>query len=363
MKGKVSMKIIQVLPCLAYGDAIGNDTLALDKAIKEMGYETEIFTEDCDKRLPKFTAKTMNQWRHLSEEDIIIYHLAIGWSFVDYIEKEKCKKIAIYHNVTPAHFYKNYNKIAYHACDMGIGEVKKLKNTFDYCLADSEFNKQDLIRYGYTCKIDVLPILIAFDDYRQEATKAIIEKYKGSGSNIIFVGRVVPNKKHEDVIAAFYFYKKYHDPLAKLFLVGSCPEGDAYGCRLKAYIRKLNLSDVYFTGHIAFKDILAYYKIADLFLCMSEHEGFCVPLVEAMTFDVPVLAYNSCAIEGTLGGSGLMFQDKNPLEVAGLMARILRDDTLKNEIIKGQKERLKDYDNKIVKNIFKNYLQTFIEES
>lgn len=357
------MKILQILPCLAYGDAIGNDTIALDGAMKEMGYEAEIYAEAIDKRLPKSIAKTMNQWVEPEKDDIIIYHLAVGWSYVSYIEKANCRKIAIYHNITPAHFYKGYSDAAYRACSLGIAEVKQLRNVFDYCLADSEFNKQELINYGYKCRVDVLPVLISFEDYYQKPTQSIIKKYNRRGTNIIFVGRVVPNKKHEDLIAAFYYYKKFFDPYARLFLVGACPKGDLYGMRLKDYVKKLNLKDVYFTDHIAFKDILAYYKLADLFLCMSEHEGFCVPLVEAMTFNVPILAYDSCAIKWTLGGSGIMFQEKKFVEIAVLMNRIITDQELRKQIIEGQKQRLKDFDNMEVKKMFEKYLHEFIEGS
>lgn len=356
------MKIIQMLPCLAYGDAIGNDTLALDRAIKDMGYETYIFAEAIDKRLPKDVAKTMESWEKLDDDDVIIYHMAVGWKYITYIQEETCRKIAIYHNITPPHFYEKYDNIAYNACREGLEEVRKLKDTFDYCLADSEFNKQGLINYGYKCKIDVLPVLIAFEDYKQKPAEHIIKKYRSGGHNIVFVGRVVPNKKHEDIIAAFYFYKKYYDPKAKLFLVGSFAEDNVYYRRLRNYIGELNLEDVIFPGHIKFNEILAYYKVADLFLCMSEHEGFCVPLVEAMVFDVPILAYDCCAIGGTLGGSGITFQEKHFLEVAGLMDHILRNEDLKRKMVDTQQKRLKDFDTQIVQEMFESYLHKFIGE-
>lgn len=356
------MKIRQVLPCLAYGDAIGNDTLALNAAIKEMGYSTEIFAEAVDQRLPKGTAKTMEAWTKLDDNDIIIYHLAIGWKYIDYIKREKCKKIAIYHNVTPPEFYRGYDDLAFKGCLNGIKEVKSLNQEFDYCLADSNFNKQELINYGYTCKIDVLPILIAFDDYKKKPADTVLKKYKGKGSNIVFVGRIVPNKKHEDIIKAFYYYKKYYDNNARLFLVGSYSEDNLYYRRLKKYIELLKLDDVIFPGHIKFNEILGYYSIADVFLCMSEHEGFCVPLVEAMMFDVPILAYDSCAISGTLGDSGITFENKSYIEVAGLMDRIVKDPELKKCIVKGQQKRLEFFEREKVQRMFQQYLKDFIGE-
>ena len=355
------MKIIQMLPCLNYGDAIGNDVIAIHNALKDSGYESEIIAEVVDLRLGEELAKTIDQWKEPEKDDIIIYHLSVGWKYIHTILNAKCRKICIYHNITPAHFYKDYDTTAYNYCLTGIEEVKRISGAFDYCLADSDFNRQDLISYGFQCNIDVLPILIAFDDYKKEPGKGVIKKYKDTpGANILFVGRVVPNKKHEDLIRAFYLYKKYYDPDAKLFLVGRYIETDVYYRRLTAYIESLGVRDVIFPGHIKFNDILAYYTIADVFLCMSEHEGFCVPLVESMFFKVPIIAYDSTAIASTLGGSGILFREKNMVEAAGLIDRVVKDRKLRETIIEGQNRRLEDFDNTVVMNQFFAYLNAFL---
>ncbi len=357
------MKIIQMLPCLNYGDAIGNDVIAIHHALQANGYQSQIIAEVVDQRLGNDLAQTIDQWKAPKKDDIIIYHLSVGWKYINYVTDAKCRKICIYHNITPAHFYKNYDSTAYNYCLTGIEEVKRIAGAFDYCLADSDFNRQDLISYGFKCKIDVLPILIAFDDYKKEPGKGVIRKYKDTpGANILFVGRVVPNKMHEDLIRAFYLYKKYYDPDAKLFLVGRYIETDVYYRRLKGYIDALGVQDVIFPGHIKFNDILAYYSIADVFLCMSEHEGFCVPLVESMFFHVPILAYDSTAIASTLGGSGILFKEKNMTEVAGLIDRVVKDQDLRKAMIEGQDRRLKDFDNAVVMDMFLKYLKDFIAQ-
>lgn len=357
------MKIVQVLPCLAYGDAIGNDVLALYDALRECGYETQIYAEAIDDRLPSGTAKTMNDFPLLSERDILIYHLAIGWKYLHIIEKQICKKIAIYHNVTPPEFYRDYNRDAYVACKEGLKEVEYLKDKFDYCLADSEFNKQDLLKMGYKCKVDVLPILIAFDDYKKEPARSIVEKYDDEYVNIIFVGRVVPNKRHENIIKTFYYYKKYYNSKARLFLVGSYNEKELYYKRLKEYVEKLGVEDVLFPGHIKFNEMLAYYKIANVFVCMSEHEGFCVPLVEAMVFDIPIVAFDSCAIKYTLGAGGFLLKNNNPLEAAGVVDRVVKSKALQKQLIENQRKRLKDFSREKIKQQFVEYLQHFIQDA
>lgn len=358
------MKIIQILPSYAYGDAIGNDTLAIRKILSGMGLEECVYTQAVDEKMPQDGVHIIQEeWVEPDEDDIIIYHMAVAWKYLHYVLDAGCRKIAIYHNITPASFYEDYSSLAYGACAYGILEVQSMKDTFDYCLADSEFNRQDLISYGYTCPIDVLPILIPFSDYQAKPGHAVISRYQRSeGANLVFVGRVVPNKKHEDLLAAFSLYQKYYDKNAKLFLVGSYNKADPYYIRLKEYEKKLGVQNVVFTGHISFRDILAYYTIADVFLCMSEHEGFCVPLVEAMLFETPVIAYDSCAVGGTLGNGGILFEKKDFLEVAGLIDRVVRDKSLQEKILAGQKEQLKKFEYEKVKEQFIQYLRSFLEK-
>ena len=135
---------------------------------------------------------------------------------------------------------------------------------------------------------------------------------------------------------------------------------EKYYNRLLDYVKALELDDVIFTGHIKFPEILAYYKVADVFLCMSEHEGFCVPLVEAMFFDVPVIAYKSCAVPYTMGGSGILTDTKNPVEIAMLIDRIVNDSSLREFIISGQRKRLEDFSYDKIKDIFEKQLKNFI---
>ena len=176
----------------------------------------------------------------------------------------------------------------------------------------------------------------------------------------MFTGRVVPNKCPQDIIAAFYYYKKYIQPKYRLFLVGRYDWSNLYKEQLEKYVRKLELDDVYFTGHVRFDEILAYYHIADVFICMSEHEGFCVPLVEAMFFDVPIIAFDSSAIGDTLGGSGLLLQDKSPQVVAEAVSMVIENKKLREQILEGQRQRLKDFEHEKIKKRFLEIIQKFV---
>ena len=354
------MRIVQILPVLAFGDAVGNDTRALKEALLEAGYDTEIYAAVIDERLPQGTAKPYDMLEKLEEDDIVIYHLSTGHKLNYEIEKLGGKKVILYHNITPERYFEKYNKDAYSSCSQGIKAAKHLAKVADYAIADSEYNRQDLLSYGFQCDIDVLPILIPFEDYAKRPSARVMKLYDDDYVNILFTGRVVPNKKQEDVIEAFYYYKRFIQPKSRLILVGSFAGIDKYHDQLEAYVNKLGLEDVIFTGQIKFDEILAYYQLADLFLCMSEHEGFCVPIVEAMYFNVPVIARDTSAIAWTLGGSGMLLPDNDPVVAAEMMNRILTDETLRKKILKNQRIRLNDFDNQKVKQQFLEIIQKII---
>jgi len=356
------LKVVQIVPTIQYGDAIGNAALALRDILINMGHDTAIYADGItlreEQRRLVFSIVDLPM---LNEDDVLLFHISNSTFLHDELPKINCRKIGIYHNVTPAKYFREYSYILFRLCAKGKREVKQLRDVFDYCLTDSDFNRQDLISYGYKCPIDVCPILIPFEDYELAPNKEVVEKYKNGRTNILFLGRIAPSKKHEDVIAAFSSYKKYYDPDARLLLVGTDQHVEGYRKRLEVYIKHLGVEDVIFTGKVMFDEMLAYYRIANVFLCMSEHEGFCVPLVESMYFDVPIIAYAGAAVPETLGGSGVLLSDKDPLITAGVIKKVVSDAKLKKEILDGQRRRLKDFSYENVSGQFKKYLEDFIE--
>lgn len=355
------MRVIQMLPILAYGDAIGNDTLTLGETLKENGYDTKIYAQHIDQRIQSALTDSVEHYQ-CRPDDVIIYHLSTGNDMNYKLSEYNCRKIIRYHNVTPPEFFEGYDANMVEVCASGLRAARYLAKKADHCFSVSEFNHQELIQMGYTCDRDIIPILIAFDDYAKTPNAKVLKKYKNDGYvNIVFTGRVAPNKKHEDLIAAFAYYKKYINYKSRLILVGNQMTTPGYYPKLSAYIEKLGVEDVVFTGHVRFDEILAYYKIADVFLCLSEHEGFCVPLVEAMYFDVPIVTYDSCAIGETLGGSGIMLEDKSPEVVAEAINLVVSNPQLRDQIVEGQRKRLKDFEHDKIKEKFLNSVQRFLE--
>ncbi len=338
------MHIVQLLPNITYGDAISNDARAIQKILRRWDPDTAIYAEDIAP-LAKGDAQKAECMPQLAPQDVVIYHGSTGTPLNDKLPQMGGRKVMIYHNITPPAFFGPYSPPTADSAQRGLDGIKRLADHVDYCIAVSEFNRQDLLRMGYTCPIDVCPVLIPFSDYETPPDAALLKQYEGDGiKTLLFVGRVVPNKKQEDIIRAFYFYHKYYEPKSRLILVGSWVGMDAYHERLCAYVGRLGLQgSVFLAGHLMFDAILAWYRLADAFVCMSEHEGFCVPLVEAMYFDVPVFAYNSTAIPDTLGGSGVLLPEKDPAVAAACIDKVLRDPALRKSILAGQRRRLADF--------------------
>ena len=357
------MKIFQVVNTFGLGDAISNYAVAIKNLLASLGYDSDIYSEAELNETSGTEIKYIHPVPDFNEEDIMIFHLSTCVSMRRDLYTAKCRKIAVYHNITPREFFYEYSSFFARICFEALMDIRALENTFDHCIADSGFNRDDLIGYGYTCPITVLPIIVPYDDYDREPNKALIDKYNDGRTNIFFIGRVAPNKKFEDVIAAFSCYKKHYDPGARLFLAGSEHQLlRSYSSRLNDYVKMNGFEDIIFTGKIPFDEVLAYYKIADIFLCMSEHEGFCVPLLEAMYFDVPIVAYDSSAIPETLGGAGFLLHEKDPLLTAGVIHRIMSDTELRDKLIQGQRKRLSYYSYENTTRMFSKFLESLLGE-
>ncbi|MBO5953719.1 MAG: glycosyltransferase family 4 protein [Oscillospiraceae bacterium] len=347
-------RIVQILDSYSYGDGMGNHAGALLNALKARGVDTQIYAKYVDPRLSHM-GKNVAEYVP-SQEDVILYHLGAGSELNRKVTEYPGRLIINYHNITPPEFFADYNPALEANCRAGYEDVKFLADKVEMAISVSAYNSSELARMGYTCPLHQAPIVMDFSDYTKAPDAATVEKYSDGVSNIVFVGRICPNKKHEDLMLDFYYYTKYFNPNSRLILVGNYRGFEGYYLKLKKYAKKLGLTNVVFTGHIKFSQILAYYHTADLFLCESEHEGFCIPLVEAMHFGVPIVAYDSSAIGETLGTGGVLLREKNPRLTASVMDQILRDESLRKTILEQQKENLKRFDSKAVADRYMEFL-------
>lgn len=356
------MRVFHILPTLVYGDAVSNDARALNLILVEMGWRSRLYVA---RTIPKFQGSLAFPVETLPQtfpDDVLVYHLSTGDALNERLITLPGHKLIIYHNITPPCFFAPYNPAAAALTQQGYDQAAALAPYAEYCLADSAYNAGELRRMGYTCPIDVVPILIPFEDYRRTPDAAVRQKYSDGRTNLLFVGRIAPNKRQEDVIRAFDCYKKQYDATARLFLVGSYSVEDPYYYSLRAYCKRLGVQDVIFPGHIRFEEILAYYSIGDAFLCMSDHEGFCVPLVEAMCFGVPIVAKNTTAVGETMGAGGLLLPDNAPALAAAALHRLLQDDALRAQIKAGQQRRLADFSYERVAQQFRESFGKFLAQ-
>ena len=342
-------RVFQLVSELKYGDAVGNDVMSIKRALTESGYETAVYAYKIHPRVPLSGVYHVNYLKDLQPDDLVIYHVASEEAVADVFMNLTCKKVVRYHNITPAEFFKAYDKSTSRRIAGGIGQVISFGKCADYAMADSEFNKQDLLKYGYKCPIDVVPVLVPFEDYEQAADQNVIDRFSDGKTNVLFVGRIAPNKKFEDLIKCFAEYKRSFNSNSRLILAGSYDENDPYYRHLLEVVKSEGVDDVQFTGHISFAGILGCYRAADIFLCLSEHEGFCVPLLEAMKFELPIIAFNSTAVPYTLGDAGILVDDKSSKNVAKELDRLVKSPELQKKLIENGKTQLEKYQYETVK--------------
>ena len=328
--------INQFLPNLAYGDAISNEAIFIRDQLRALGFLSDIYVRFIDPRVE-------HECRPFSPEAVavstaLIYHHSIGTEITPHVIRYQGPKCLIYHNITPAEFFEAHRPGFAAILRQGRNELRELAVHFEISFGDSSFNVRELAEAGFSDP-SVLPICVNPEKWNFAADATLMQALQDGRTNLLFVGRISPNKKQDDLIRAFRHYRVF-DPDARLILVGTAEEGDPYAARLHDLIKSFSLTDsVILPGNIAEAQLAAYYRTANLFWSMSEHEGFCVPLIEAMWFDVPVFAYRTSAVPETLGEAAFMFHNKaSGSELAAAARIILTDPMLREKIIKAQRK-------------------------
>jgi len=343
----------QVLATLGYGDAIGHEVLGIQRVLRAAGYESDIFVETADRRLEPLTRDYRELVDASHPDNLLLHHFSIGSKASRTAYAVPDRMALIYHNITPPEFFAGIHRTLARQCFRGRRELLAYIDRCDMALGDSEFNRQDLESLGFP-HTAVLPVVPDFAHLDREPNRFVADQFDDEWTNILFVGRMIANKKIEDLIRFFHAYHTRVNPRSRLLLVGVSNIFERYMAGLSHMIAELGLSHVHFTGHVDDEELVAYYDVADLFLCASEHEGFCVPLVEAFARQVPVLAYAATAVPSTMDGAGVLYDDKDPWHVAALMDGIISNPPLQDAIVRDQLaavERLqaKDFDGTLLR--------------
>lgn len=339
-------RVDQVMPALVYGDAIGNHAMEIWKMLRDKGIACTIYAQYIDPRY----AHAARPLSELADQPnrVLIYHFSIGSPVSDLVLGFKQTKLAVYyHNITPAEFFDDVNPQLAGELRRGRQEFARL-SAAPIAIAASEYNRQEMLAAGYT-NVALAHYLVDFERLERGARTAeaqrLRNRYDDGRFTLLFVGRVAPNKCQHDLIHLVNYYRTLIDPDVRLLLVGNFANAGAYHSRLQVQIHRLGLQhNVELTGPIGTDDGLgAIYQRANAFVCASEHEGFCVPVIEAMHFQVPVFAYRATGIPYTLGKSGVQFTEKRWDWVAEAIAQIASSQDARKRLVAGQTSQLGSY--------------------
>jgi len=329
------IRVHQVLATLGYGDAIGHEVLGIQRVLRAAGYDSEIFVETADSRLESLTRDFRELVDFSHPDNLLLHHFSLGSKASRTAFALPDRMGLIYHNITPPEYFVGVHRTLARQCFRGRRELRAYASRCDLALGDSEFNRQDLEALGFP-RTAVLPVVPDFSHLDRTPNWLVAQDFDDDWTNILFVGRVIANKKIENLIRYFHAYHTSVNPRSRLLIVGAQSGFERYLASLHQLTATLGTSHVHFIGHVSDEELVAFYELADLFLCASEHEGFCVPLVEAFYKQVPVLAYAATAVPSTMDGAGVLFDDTNPMYVAALMDAILSDAALQDRIVDGQ---------------------------
>jgi glycosyltransferase involved in cell wall biosynthesis len=326
------------------GDAISNEAVVMRRLFRSWGFESDIF---CERKriLPELRgdAHDLDELPPVcSRDDVVLLHLSIGSCVNEVFPTLRGRKVILYHNITPPEYFRLIQPSTANALVRGREQAARLAGVADINLAVSAFNAGELQGWGYA-NPQVLPLLLDFSALDVAPDRGVIRRFSDGKVNILFVGRCAPNKKIEDVISAFAFFQKAVEPNSRLILTGSYAGTERYQRLLTSMARDLRLQEVIFTGSVRQSELNACYRCARVFLCMSEHEGFCIPLIEAMVHRVPVLACAAAAVPETLAGAGVLFSERNFEAVAEMMGHLVRDESLRRSVLARQDERVRAF--------------------
>lgn len=321
--------------------------LELRHLARELGLESELFAEHLHPAMADMGHHFGEYGRRVraGARDVLLYQTAIGSVVAEFVMARPEAVAVNHHNITPERFFVRWEPGLIHGLAWGRAQLAAMASRAMLGIADSRYNESELVQLGYRSTA-VVPVLVDLAAFDTGVDHVLLDRLRGRGQGgaWLFVGRLAPHKAQHDLIKAFSVYRRTYDSQAVLRIVGAS-SSDAYVKSLRAFIASLQLEDaIDLTGPVSAPALASHYRAADVLVCVSEHEGFCVPLLEAMHHRVPIVAYRAAAVPETLGQGGLCLPTKSPTTVAAAVARVLGDAALRARMVAAGTLRLADFD-------------------
>lgn len=336
----MSRRVDQLVAGFAEGDAISQDARRIQAALQSQGVTSEIFSP-----ASRIAPAARNACREATDyrsgpDDVLVYHHSVRSSATRVFEEARARRIVRYHNITPGSFFRGYDDAMAAELDAARAELREVLGSADRVVAVSEYNARELRELG-VAEVAVVPLFFQASDVSAQSDPAMLARFAPPLKNILFVGRMVPNKCVEELLLAFAWLNEALDGNTRLVLVGSDRSCPRYFAMLRMLAGRLELGNVCFERFLSGGQLSACYRSADLFVCASRHEGFCLPLIEAMHHDIPVLARQAGGMPEALAGAGVLFDDADPKALAVLIHRMLHTAKLRQQVLASQRDRMK----------------------
>lgn len=343
------MEIHQILVSASQGDAITASAFELQRLLRRVG-PSDIYARYFDPSLIgevlPLAAFARRRRSRRPTADLLIFHASIGEPDVSSFIRERPERIVlVYHNISPARNFLTYDPAFAGLLEGGRRELELLRGRVTMAIAVSDYNAAELREIGYP-DVRVAPLILDVRAMLNEVPDADTANHLATqipGPVFLFVGQLLPHKRPDLLLKAFHLLVTYARPDAQLVLVGA-GRLPRYRQALQSFAQELNLR-AWIAGSVTAQQLVAFYRRADVFVTASEHEGFCVPLVEAMAFGVPAIARGHAAIPETMGGAGLLLpEDDDPALMAEAMSAVADDRSLRDELVTAGHRRLSAFE-------------------
>jgi glycosyltransferase involved in cell wall biosynthesis len=332
-------RVDQLMAGFADGDAISQEARLIRDTLRSLGVASDIYAPTA-----YVAPRVRDQCRPLEEfaaapRDAVIYQYAIASEATDLFFGQKGRRIVRYHNITPAEFYAPFDADIAAQLTRARAALDSVVERADRIWAASHYNEAEVRACGGD-RVRIVPLFFSEGEFTAPPDPLTFARFRVKLTTWLYVGRLAPNKCVEDAIVAFAWYHRTINPASRLLIVGSphgCPN---YAAMLRLLAARLNLPNVCFEGFVTHASRAALYQLADVFLMPSRHEGYCLPLVEAMWHGKPVVARMIGGMPEAMGNAGVLFDDADPRSLAELVHRVLSDGPVLRDVLSSQSARL-----------------------